>query len=188
MDGEREDLAQSRAYRSPPASRACAARLRPSALGVCSEEDSLSARASEAVFAWDDDAAATHCRDRWRRHWRAVRRQCADRARLRRFGLRAGAGARRGRRRRVPDAEQRAPVAAGRSWTAVETMGRQGRPRLALFSPRRHADRTGAGDELVGLERDLRHASRRSRRDAGERIAVRRGAHRPSLHRLRADG
>ena len=47
------------------------------------------------------------------------------------------------------------------------TMGRQGRPRFSLFPPRRRADRPGPGDGLRGLERDLRHAPRRPRRDAG---------------------
>ena len=46
-------------------------------------------------------------------------------------------------------------------------MGRQGRPRFALLSPRRRADRPGPGDGLRGLERHLRHAPRRPRRDAG---------------------
>ena len=46
-------------------------------------------------------------------------------------------------------------------------VGRPGRPELPLFPPRWRADRAGAGDRLVGLERDLRHAPRRPRRDAG---------------------
>ena len=48
-------------------------------------------------------------------------------------------------------------------------MRRTRRARLALFSPRRHADRAGAGDRLIGLERDLRHAPRRSRRRCSPR-------------------
>ena len=68
---------------------------------------------------------------------------------------------------------------------AVEKWGARVGPEFALLPPRRRADRAGAGDRLVRLERDLRHAPRRSRRDAGRRPAGRRGAYRTPLHRLR---
>ena len=48
-------------------------------------------------------------------------------------------------------------------------------------------DRAGAGDELVGLERDLRHAPRRLRRFSRQGPARRRGAHRTPRDFLRAD-
>ena len=44
------------------------------------------------------------------------------------------------------------------------------RDRLALLPPRRRADRAGAGDGLLGLERDVRHAPRRPRRSAGDAL------------------
>ena len=65
-------------------------------------------------------------------------------------------------------------------------MGRARRPRFALLPPRRRADRAGPGDGLLGLERDLRHAPRRSRRDAGQAPCPRHRPHRASLHRFRA--
>ena len=106
----------------------------------------------------------TPYRDRRRRHRRPVRRQRADRARPQRLGLRAGPGARRDRRRRLPHAEQRAPSGARRPRPRGGEMGRARRPEVALLPPRRRADRAGAGHRRVRLERHLRHAPRRPRR------------------------
>src|SRR5829696_4413731 len=67
-------------------------RFTPSSLSwrrlvFAARQDSLNAQASEAFFPWDNDAAAAHRRDHWRRNWRAVRRERADRLRLRCFRL-----------------------------------------------------------------------------------------------------
>ncbi len=69
---------------------------------------------------------------------------------------------------------------------AVEKWGARVGAEFALFPPRRRADRAGAGDGLLRLERHLRHAPRRSRRHAGRSAAGGHGAYRPSLHRVRA--
>ena len=127
-----------------------------------------------------------HVADRRRRDRRLVRSQCAYRARSRGFGLRAGACDRRDRRRRVSDAQQRAASAADRIGTGGGKVGRAGRLEFPLFPPRRSAHRAGPGDRLLGLERDLRDAPRRSGRDAGRCAARRHRSHRPSLHRFRA--
>ena len=69
---------------------------------------------------------------------------------------------------------------------AVEKSGARVGSEFALLPPRRRADRAGAGDGLLGLERDLRHAPRRPRRHAGQRPARGHGSYRTSLHRFRA--
>src|SRR5215208_1663105 len=77
-------------WRSAGHSSSSRCRFAPSRLScrrlvLAARQDSLNAQASEAFFAWDDDAV--HCRDHWRRNWRAVRRERADRPRLRCFRL-----------------------------------------------------------------------------------------------------
>src|SRR4030095_6196875 len=80
--GEQEELAQSRAFKLLPLPLTSSS-LNCRRLVFVARKDSVNAQASEAFFAWDDDAA--HCRDHWRRNWRAVRRERADRLRLRCF-------------------------------------------------------------------------------------------------------
>ena len=102
--------------------------------------------------------------------------------------LRAGPCPRRGRRRRVPDAEQRAPVAAGRLGPAVEKWGAQGRLAVRItfrhdgapIAPVQVTDSSG-WNATFGMHRaDLVD-------DTGQRAAARRRAHRTPRHRLRAD-
>jgi len=69
---------------------------------------------------------------------------------------------------------------------AVEKWGPR-RPRFPLLPARRGADRAGPGDGLLGLECNVRDASRRSRRDIGQCPARRYGSYRASLHRFRAE-
>jgi hypothetical protein len=76
---------------------------------------------------------SVRCRNRRRRDRRPVRRQRADRARPPGFGLRAGACARRDRRRRVSDAQQRAPSAAGRPGAPRWRNGARGSARSRYF-------------------------------------------------------
>ena len=67
---------------------------------------------------------------------------------------------------------------------AVEKRGARVGAEFAILPPRRHADRPGSGDGLLGLERDVRDAPRRPGRDAGRRAAARGGAYRTPMQRL----
>ena len=104
-----------------------------------------------------------------------------------RLGLRAGARARRDRRRRLPHAERRAPSRARRPRPRGREMGRAGRPGVALLPPRRHADRAGAGRPTppAGTPPTACTAPTWSSLLAAHLPAGRR-PHRPPRHRLRA--
>ncbi len=70
---------------------------------------------------------------------------------------------------------------------AVEKMGRASRSGLLLLSPRRYADRPGAGVGRLRLERDLWHAPRRLGRFPRCQPARRDRRYRPPRYRLRAE-
>ncbi len=67
---------------------------------------------------------------------------------------------------------------------AVEKWGAKVGSNSRYFHHDGTADLLGPGHRLVGLERDLRYASRRPCGHVGQSPAGRRGAHRPPLHRL----
>ena len=70
---------------------------------------------------------------------------------------------------------------------AVEKWGARVGPGSSLLSPRRYADRPGAGVGRLRLERDLRHAPRRLRRFPRCQPARRDRPYRPPCYRLRAE-